>query len=82
MFDSQKYYGGTMTDPKPSNGSLICTFADCPDRQKNCSPFRPYCEFGTDEGWVTTDDGDEVKTFLHPCWWKLLTNGCPRGFAP
>ncbi len=44
-----------MTYPKPSNGSLICTFADCPDRKEDIQFWRQessifinagYCPLG------------------------------------
>jgi hypothetical protein len=66
--------------PKPSNGSLICTFADCLDREKEKDPFEPYCQYGTDDGWVESNEGDVEKAFLHPCLWRRLTQDCPRGF--
>jgi hypothetical protein len=69
----------TNKHPVPSNGSLICTFADCPDREKKFI-IEPYCQHGTDKGWVESEEGDVEKAFLHPCEWKRIVGDCPRGF--
>jgi hypothetical protein len=67
-----------MTSPLYKEND-ICTAGDCPDRQKTFY-VDPYCQFGTDNGWIEDECGEPIKVFLHPCDWKRLTEGCPRGF--
>ena len=52
----------------------------CPDRQRDFFK-EPYCYYGTDKGWVySEEESDWSKRFLHPCKWQLLTGGCPMGY--
>jgi hypothetical protein len=65
-----------MTDPVPSNGSLICTFADCPDHSIffACGfDGETICKFG---------QPDRIYLFGKPALCKDLCNSraCPRGF--
>ncbi len=69
-----------MTIPVPSNGSLIYTFADCPDRGKEYL-FEPPCLYGSDNGWVTDDEGNVTKmAYPATCLWRTQCGQCPRGF--
>ena len=67
--------------PVPSNGSLICTRYDCPDRSKKYA-FEPACLYGTDDGYVTDDEGNTLPVlFPATCDWRFQCDQCLRGFA-
>ena len=55
---------------KPSNGSLICTFADC-----------PLCK--DDPAWHPEHFcGSEVGSTFLSCEMTRFKGRCPEGFAP
>lgn len=58
----------------------IYTFMDCSHREKKFF-FEPYCQFGTDGGWVMDDEGNETKAFLAPCGWRMQRGQCPMGYV-
>jgi len=72
-----------MTDPKPSNGSLIRTFADCPDRVEDLWDLNrvehsmldttrcPLC--------LRNSDYSECKQGGF-CEISVRDGDCPRGF--
>ena len=75
-----------MTDPKPSNGSLICTFADCPDRKErilhltNCSDDRKKFFKGTEDQSIC----QIAQAYGHcssRCVYLIEMNMCPREFV-
>ena len=45
--------------PKPSNGSLICTFADCPDREEHIKGIDGWGSHDTQERLCP--DGDHLS---------------------
>jgi hypothetical protein len=65
---------------QPELRSIPLTPNDCECREKKFF-LEPYCQYGTDNGWYETEDGEMLKAFLHPCSWKCITKGCPKGFA-
>jgi hypothetical protein len=68
-----------MTPYTPDLADIPHTFLDCPDIERKFF-FEPYCQYGTDKGWLESEDGDPSKAFLHPCVWKRITEQCPRGY--
>jgi len=75
-----------MTDPKPSNGSLICTFADCPDRKEwilhltNCSDDRKKF-FKGEEDQSVCKIAKEYGHCSSRCVYLIAMNMCPREFV-
>jgi hypothetical protein len=71
--------------PIPSNGSLICTFADCPERKEkilhltNCSNSRKVFFKGTEDQSICAI----AKEYGHcsdRCVYLIAIGRCPRGF--
>lgn len=79
--------------PKPSNGSLICTFADCPNREENIydepavgGDYEQFCHLGARRKDFSRCKHANATLGLHPIWNTLFCEVacregvCPRGF--
>jgi hypothetical protein len=70
-----------MTDPEPSNGSLIVTFADCPDRKDDSymeGPGEFYCRIWGDH---SKNYGGKNVGATFSCNFNCENGRCPRKFA-
>jgi hypothetical protein len=81
---------------KPSNGSLICTFADCPDRKQDMRKFSEvarggdydkYCPLSMRCGDFSACKHPDVKIYddiewnTYFCEVAVREGVCPRGFT-
>jgi hypothetical protein len=69
-----------MTDPEPSNGSLICTFADCPDIKLSVGIWPDFTE-SEDICLNTSVDGRNAHNCLELCTTGYQGLFCPWGFV-